>query len=147
ETLCSAERGEAPVIGGGAFADAHVCALVNGALVCSFELDDVGVYVHPGSAVIPAVLGACAIAGVDVDGARVLEAIVAGYETTVRISETIGFAPEKVTGWHTPGFHGAIGAAAASSKVMGLNATETAHAIAMATDLAGGGLIHARFGS
>lgn len=147
EALAGQDRPGATLIGGGAASDPYQAALVNGALICGFELDDVGAYVHPGSAVIPAALGAVASASHLVSGKTLLAAVIVGYEITVRISETVGFGPEKVTGWHTPGFHGSIGAAAASAKVVGLDAEATANAIAMATDLAGGGLIHARFGS
>lgn len=126
-------------------------ALIAGTLAAGFELDDVGVFVHPGACVVPAAFLAAAQRAHDegsvIDGRELLTAVIVGYEVTVRISSWIGFGPEDEVGWHTPAFHGAIGAAAAAARIQGLDVERTLHALACSTDLAGGGLMQARFGS
>ena len=77
-------------------------------------------------------------------GREFLTAVLVGYELSVRVSQWVGFGPEHEIGWHTPAYHPAIGAAATCATLMRLNGHQTAHALAIATDLAGGGLTHSR---
>jgi 2-methylcitrate dehydratase PrpD len=76
-----------------------------------------------------------------------MAAMVAGYEVTVRLSECVGPSAELDIGWHTPPFHGAVGAAASAAMLMGLDEAHIAQAMVIAADLAGGGLMLARLGS
>ena len=140
-------RGPCHVIGEMETTSATGAALANGTLAQAFEMNDLGVYVHPGACVIPAALAAMDQKGRPVSGAALLAAIVAGYEVTVRVSECVGPAAELDVGWHTPPFHGAIGAAVAASMILGSDATTIAQAIAIAADIAGGGLMLARLGT
>lgn len=122
-------------------------ALAHGTLAQSFELNDLGVYVHPGACVVPACLAALDEAERDISGQEFIAALVAGYEVTVRLSECVGPSPELDIGWHTPPFHGAVGAAIAASMLLGGDKAEMAQAAVIAADLAGGGLMLARLGS
>lgn len=140
-------QGRCRVIGLTAPTSAPHAALVQGILAQSFEMNDLGVYVHPGACIIPACLAAAEEGGRAIAGAQLLAAIVVGYEITVRVSECVGPGAELDIGWHTPGFHGAIGAAAAAALLLGGDVATIAEAIAIAADLAGGGLMMARLGT
>lgn len=140
-------RGECPVIGLVQTTSAPAAALAHGILAQSFEMNDLGAYVHAGACVVPACLAALAQTEHPVTGAAFLAAMVAGYEVTVRLAEAIGPAAELDIGWHTPGFHGAVGASVAAGLLLGSDAPVLAQTIAIAADLAGGGLMVARLGS
>ena len=139
-------REEATVLGTGLRTSSVHAALANGTLISGFELDDVGVYVHPGACVVAAGLAAAERHG-GVGGKRLLTALVIGYEVAVRVAECVGPLAELEVGWHTPPFHGALAAAACAGHVMGLTEEEMLRAISVAADVAGGGLMSARYGS
>ena len=122
-------------------------AFALGTLAQSFELNDLGVYVHPGACVIPAALAALDHGDKPISGQLFLASIVAGYEVMVRLSECVGPSAELDVGWHTPSFHGAIGASVTAGMLLNLNAATLAQAIVIAADLAGGGLMLARLGT
>ena len=132
------------ILGTGERAAATDACWLNGVLAAAFGLDAPGADVHPGPCVVPAAIAAAEQRGEAVSGEELLTAIIVRYETTVRISEWVGFAPEHYPGWHTPAFHGAIGAAAAAARLLSADREQIANALALATDMAGGGLIHAR---
>lgn len=113
----------------------------------SAELNDLGVYVPPGASIVPACLAALDEASGPVTGGQLLAAVVAGYETTVRLSECVGPSAELEIGWHTPAFHGAVGAAVSAGVLLGLDRDHIAQALTIAADIAGGGLMFARLGS
>ena len=122
-------------------------AFAHGVLAQSFELNDLGVYVHPGACVVPAALAGLDLAPARISGAAFIAAVVAGYEVTVRLSECVGPSPELDVGWHTPAFHGAVGAAVTAGMLLDLDAATLAQAIVIAADFAGGGLMMARLGT
>jgi len=122
-------------------------AFALGTLAQSFELNDLGVYVHPGACVIPAALAALDHGNNPVSGQLFLASIVAGYEVMIRLSECVGPSPELDVGWHTPSFHGAIGASVTAGMLLDLDSVTLAQAIVIAADLAGGGLMLARLGT
>ena len=140
-------QGSCRLIGSGKRTGATAAALAHGTLAQSFELNDLGVYVHPGACVVPACLAGMDLAPGKVSGADFIAAMVAGYEVTVRLSECVGPSAELDVGWHTPPFHGAVGAAASTAMLLGLDRAGIAQAIVIAADIAGGGLILARLGS
>ncbi len=139
--------GAARLLGSGATTSPTAAAFAHGTLAQSFELNDLGVYVHPGACVVPACLAALDVSTRAINGREFVAAVIAGYEVTVRISECVGPAPELDIGWHTPPFHGAIGAAASAAMILGLDTMGVAQALVIAADLAGGGLMLARLGS
>lgn len=140
-------RGSCRLIGSAERTSATAAAMAHGTLAQAFELNDLGVYVHPGACIVPACLAGMDLREGPVSGAAFVAAVVAGYEITVRLSECVGPAAELEIGWHTPGFHGAIGAAAATAMLLGLEWPAIAQAMVIAADIAGGGLMLARLGS
>ena len=140
-------QGNCRLIGSTMRTGASAAALAHGTLAQSFEMNDLGVYVHPGACVVPACLAGMDLADGEVSGAAFIAAMVAGYEVTVRLSECVGPAAELDIGWHTPPFHGAVGAAASTAMLLGLDKAGIAQAMVISADLAGGGLMLARLGS
>lgn len=100
------------------------------------EMDDVDkrAILHPGPTIIPAAVSLCA-ARPDLLP-RLLDGIVAGYEATIRLGRATGAGHYRM--WHTTGTCGAIGAAAASARLLGLDTERTAHALALAMSQAAG---------
>lgn len=121
-------------------------ALVNGAAVHGYELDDLHQrsIVHPGSVVVPAALAVAEHTG-GVSGRALLVAVVAGYEVAARVGESLG-VPHLLQGWHPTGTHGAIGAAAAAGSVLRLDPVHMRHALGTAGSQAGG-LMAAQYGA
>ncbi|MDP3799027.1 MAG: MmgE/PrpD family protein [Polaromonas sp.] len=140
-------QGNCRLIGSAERTGASAAALAHGTLAQSFELNDLGVYVHPGACIVPACLAGMDLAEGEVSGADFIAAMVAGYEVTVRLSECVGPSAELDIGWHTPPFHGAVGAAASTAMLLGLDKAGIAQAMVIAADIAGGGLMLARLGS
>jgi 2-methylcitrate dehydratase PrpD len=127
-------RGGSRLYPSNAAAPMRVAALINGAASHTIEFDDIfrdAIY-HPGTVVIPAALAAAQTRGAD--GAALLRAVVAGYEVSNRIGAAVN--PAHYYYWHTTGTVGHFGAAAAVASVLGLDATQTAHALAAAASMA-----------
>lgn len=116
-----------------------VAALVNGTIAHAQELDDFGGADHSGAVVVPTVL-AIAQAQRIADGARVLEAMIAGYDVALRVLEAAGGyrAHNNHSGWHSTGTCGSFGAAAAAARMLGLDARRTAWALGLAGSFTGG---------
>lgn len=114
----------------------RTAALINGVASHIVEFDDI--YApgtnHPGSPVIAAALSAAT--GLDKSGQELLEAVVAGYEVSNRVARALGIAHYKK--WHTTGTAGTVGAAAATSRLWGLDAESTAQALATSSTMAAG---------
>ena len=117
---------------------APYAAMANGVLVHAFELDggrDPSSGVHPGAAMLPAILAACEETGAD--GRTAIAAFVAGCEILFRIGMTAHHRPE-IVGFHQPSLVGAYGAAVATGRVYGLDGQQLAHAIGIAGSLSCG---------
>lgn len=106
-------------------------ALINGTASHAFELDDYhNAKLHPGAVVIPAAL---AIAEErDLSGEQLVTAIAAGYEVMIRSSLALEPSAARLRGWHLTGVCGPFGAAAASARLLGLDAERTAWALGLA---------------
>ena len=105
-------------------------ALGMGVMSHAIELDDGHRWgtSHPAVAIIPAVL---AMAEREKSSfAEILQAIIIGYDMMLRAARAINPAHLK-RGFHSTGTCGALGAAAACAKLLGLDSTETAYAISM----------------
>lgn len=135
--------GSASILGTPARTSPYLAVLANGMQLHALELDDVGVYNHPGSAIIPAALATAELVG-GVTGQDFLTSVVAAYEVVTRVAESTGLEPESEIGWHTPGFHGSIAGAVAAAKILNLSGDQMMHTLGMAADMAGGGLMAAR---
>lgn len=121
---------------GAASPDAGGRAFAWGGLGNVLEMDDVDkrALLHPGPVIIPAALSLAIELGVE--GEVVLDAIVRGYEATIRLGRAAG--GRHYAFWHPTGTCGAIGAAAASASLLGLGHSETAHALALALSQSAG---------
>jgi 2-methylcitrate dehydratase PrpD len=131
------ESGKSTVWGNKFQSNIEASCLINGAFSHGFELDDThsGSLIHPGAVIIPAAM-ACAEKE-RCSGKKLIEAIVLGYEAMCRIGMVVANRiPE--SGLHPPGVFGAFGSASAVSKILGLNAQETAHALGIAGSQCGG---------
>lgn len=90
---------------------------------------------HVGAATVPAVLALGEREGATLGD--VLAAMVAGYEVAAAISAVA--APTTTSyGFRGSGIYGVFGAAAGSARLLGLDATQTAHALAIAASFAAG---------
>lgn len=89
-----------------------------------------------GAIAVPAVLGIARCR--EVDGPTAVSAIVAGYETAIRIGGALGSSRLLPQGWWPTALCGGAGAAAAAAKALGLGAPAIRDAIAMALVQAGG---------
>ncbi|MEO1137042.1 MAG: MmgE/PrpD family protein [Pseudomonadota bacterium] len=107
-----------------------------GALGNVLEMDDVDkqALLHPGPVVIPAAIGAAAIAAVDAK--TFLDGVVRGYEAVIRVGRAVG--PDHYRFWHNTGTVGPFGAAAAASSVLGLDQEKTVWALGLAGTQASG---------
>jgi 2-methylcitrate dehydratase PrpD len=111
-------------------------ALINGVSSHTLELDDLhrASILHPAAPIIPAAIAAAEKAGVS--GKTLLEGIVAGYETAIRIGEAVN--PSHYYYWHTTGTCGTFGAAAAAAKILGLSQEAVVSALGSAGTQAAG---------
>jgi aconitate decarboxylase len=139
--------GPASVWASGTFAPADQAALLNGAYVQAFELDDYsprGSF-HACSVVLPAVLGASALRE-RVTGRDLLAAVIVGFEVGNRVGECLDGARLTRQGWHTGSVIGPIAAAAAAGNLLSITPGQMEHAFGIAATQAGG-LVSAQFGS
>lgn len=116
--------------------DIHDALLINAALGNVLEMDDVhrAAILHPGPVVIPVALAATQRQ--NGNGHDLLDAIVRGYEATIRIGRALGTSHYRY--WHPTSTAGAFGAAAAAASVLGLDVHQTADALGTAGSRTGG---------
>ena len=127
--------GQCSIVGGGKI-DLHSAILVNAGLGNVLEIDDVhrGAIVHPGDTVIPVAL---ALAEQNnLSGSALLDAIIVGYETAIRIGLAAGIGHYRH--WYTTATCGVFGAAAAASRLLQLTEAQTVDALGHAGMMAGG---------
>ena len=121
-------------------------ALVNGALVQSFELDDVhrqGV-LHVGAVTLPAVLAVAELRP-GLSGKALLTAAVAGYEIGPRVGICMG--PEHIgQGWHSGATVGVFSAVSGAAAALRLTPEQAVHALGIAGTQASG-LMAAQYGA
>ena len=100
-------------------------AFANAASASMLDIDDGhrAALGHPGAAVVPAALAVAA--ETDASGEDILVAVVAGYEACVRIGKS-----EKRKAYHTGNWSG-FGAGVAAGRLLGLDASQLAHALAI----------------
>jgi 2-methylcitrate dehydratase PrpD len=139
EAMLAAVRGggSIPVPGRARRADLLDAAYLGGTAAHGIELDD-GYRqgsVHPGCAVVPAVLAAGFQQ--EASGQAVIEAMVAGYETVIAIARACH--PDlRQRGFHPTGACGVFGAAAAVAQLHGLPPARIADALGIAASSAAG---------
>jgi 2-methylcitrate dehydratase PrpD len=133
-------RGPASIIGGQAGTGAAWAALANGASAHAIEMDDVTTEssLHPGVAVIPAALAVAEEQ--QASPAAMLEAIVAGYEVTMRVGNALNPASAYARGFHPTGVAGVFGATMAAGRLLGLDEEQLTRALGIAGTMASGSL-------
>lgn len=132
-------RAEATVFGHGDRVPASWAAFYNGALAHGNDYDDTHsvATVHASGIVIPTMLAMAERVGAS--GADALAAAVAGYEVGLRIGMAAPGAFH-ARGWHPTGICGTFAAAVTATRLLGLDAARTTHAIGIALSQASGSL-------
>jgi 2-methylcitrate dehydratase PrpD len=141
------DGGAASVVGHDIRLRAPWAALANGTAAHAIEMDDVTSEssLHPGVAVIPAALAFAEERSAE--GTLFLQAVVAGYEATMRIGNALNAASAYERGFHPTGIAGAFGATAAAARLLDLDAETTARAFGVAGGMASGSLEYLSDGS
>lgn len=129
--------GQTPVVGTPGYTDLLAAVYLMAASCHALELDDGNRAgsIHPGTVVVPALLGAgyeC-----NADGASFLCALVAGYEVAVSLAEVL-HPHASQRGFQTTGVVGGLGAAAATGRLLGLDALTMEKALGVAASSGAG---------
>jgi 2-methylcitrate dehydratase PrpD len=138
QTVVASEGGHACTVWGTAIrSSASSAALANGTAAHALDFDDMCFVslAHPSAPLVPAALAAAEEAGAA--GRVVLDAYIVGFEIEARLGVVMN-PRHYQRGWHCTSTLGSIGAAAAASRVLGLTAETTAHALAIAASSASG---------
>ncbi len=117
--------------------DIAKAAFVNGVACGSLDWDDshVAAIIHPGVVIWPAALAMAQVTGAN--GRELLTAVLAGYETAIRIGMSI--QPEhSLRGFQGTPTCGAFGAAAACARLLKLSTEQTRDALGIAATFACG---------
>ncbi len=132
------------VIGCGFKTSPSLAALVTGTAGHALDFDDanLAMHGHPSVPILPVILAL----GEDkkISGQKALEAYVVGFEVETKVGIATAI-PHYLSGWHTTGTLGALGAASAAAKILGLNVERTKMALGIAASLASG--LRQNFGS
>ena len=125
------------VLGTAIRASATDAALANGTAAHALDYDDMCFVslAHPSAPLVSALLAAGELAGAS--GAALADAYVVGFEIEARLGRVMN-PRHYQRGWHCTSTLGALGAAAAVSRVLGLDAAAAGHAIAIAASEASG---------
>jgi len=124
---------------GNAHHDAGRQAFILGCLTHILEMDDLhrGSITHPGCVVIPAVFALANDPKPDpVNAHHCLQAVLHGYEATARIGQAVG--DQHYVVWHNTATCGPFGSAMAAAHMLGLDNSQTAHALGNAGTQAAG---------
>jgi 2-methylcitrate dehydratase PrpD len=130
------------VIGQGFRTSALNAALANGTAAHALDFDhSFTIMGQPTAPVAPATFALGEALGAS--GRQVIEAYVAGFEVTAKLVHSLRDSAHD--GWHAPSTLGSFGAAAACSKLLGLDAAKTQMALGITASMASG--IVANFGT
>ena len=116
---------------------APVAAFANGTAAHALDFDDMCFVslAHPSAPLAPAIMAAGELAGAP--GRAVLDAYVVGFEVQARLGRLMN-PRHYQRGWHCTSTLGVMSAAAGASRLLGLDASATAHALAIAASSASG---------
>jgi 2-methylcitrate dehydratase PrpD len=135
-------REETSVIGQGFRTSALNAALANGTAAHALDFDhSFTIMGQPTAPVAPATFALGEALGAS--GRQIIEAYVAGFEVTAKLVHSLRDSAHD--GWHAPSTLGSFGAAAACSKLLGLDAAKTQMALGITASMASG--IVANFGT
>jgi 2-methylcitrate dehydratase PrpD len=132
----------ASLIPSGARRTTETAALINGVAAHVLDYDDVSLDGHPSAVLVPAILAQGEASGSS--GAEMLTAYIAGYEVWAELLVRQP-TPLHRKGWHPTAVCGTIAAAAACTKLRGLDTVGAATAMAIAASMASG--VVANFGT
>ncbi|MGH3757005.1 MmgE/PrpD family protein [Actinophytocola sp.] len=129
--------GEHPLLGTGETANVLDAALFNGAAAHALDFDDINHPgpMHPSCHLVPALLGADAIA--PASGQDWITAFAIGFELDAKLGLLLN-PQHYARGWHATSTLGVIGAAATVARVLGLDRNQTEHCLAIAGSGAAG---------
>lgn len=115
-------------------------ALINGTLAHSLDFDDTHAEgsIHSSAPIVPAALAGAEMTGAS--GKELITAVVAGYEVQIRLSMALNPSAHYAQGFHPTATCGVFGAAAAVSKLLGLNAEGIRNAFGIALSQAAGSM-------
>jgi 2-methylcitrate dehydratase PrpD len=132
-----AQPAQATLLHDGSRVSVEAAAFANGALFHARSQDDTQAAStsHPGAPVMGAALAVAELTGAR--GDETLAAIVLGYEVLGRIGRDVDHLLTP-GGWRPAALLGVFGAAAAAAKLLGLDASATAHALALAAQMPAG---------
>jgi 2-methylcitrate dehydratase PrpD len=136
--VVAAEGGDAcAVFGTPVRASMSAAALANGTAAHALDYDDMCFVslAHPSAPLVPAVLATAE--SERLTGRAVLDAYVIGFEIEARLGSLMN-PRHYQRGWHCTSTLGTIGAAAAVSRLLGLDAGTAGHALAIAASEASG---------
>ena len=122
--------------GGGARTDAALAAMANGILANAADFDDTHkrALLHTGSVVVPSTLALAEER--KLSGKEIITAIVAGYETAVRVGMAV--MPTHYRYWHSTATNGTFGAAASAASALCLDVHKARMALGFAGTQAAG---------
>lgn len=128
----------ASVVGRGFRTSAANAALVNGAMAHALDYDDITqiTKTHPTAVLLPAALAVAEESGAS--GRDMLLGYITGFEVACAVGESLSGAYYDDLGWHPTGPLGAVGSAAAASRIMGLDPEQATMAISLAASQASG---------
>ena len=128
-------------------AEASWAAFANGIAAHGLEMDDVenASSLHPGVVVMPAALALAEQLGSA--PADFYASVVAGYEVTLRVGAALNPASAYERGFHPTAVCGALGAAAASARLLGLSSEQTNSALGIAGSMAAGSMAYLHDGA
>lgn len=123
-------RGDTPIIGWGTTIGAPAAAVLNAAFIRGIELDDghPTADVHSSSCLFPPLFSAAHLDST-ISGADFLGAAIVGYESGPRAGLGLHGGAIVHRGWHPGPVFGNITSAAATAKILGLNAAQVEDAL------------------
>lgn len=142
--IAKISQGDVPLFGSNLAFSAGYAAMMNAVSGHCYDLDDWEEpgNTHPTVVMLPAMLAAAHLA--PVTGRQMFEAYCVGFEVIARLGEAVSL-DHYARGFHSTATLGTIGAAAAASRLLGLDTEKTENAIAIATSQAVGYTV--QFGS
>ena len=138
------QPGPSLIFGGNARTTALNAALINGTAAHAQDFDDCSNSIggHPSAPILPAAIALGEKLGTS--GRDLILAYVLGFEVETRIARGVHFYHYE-KGWHPTATLGVFGSTAACAKLLGLDADQTATALAIAVSLSSG--VKANFGT
>ncbi len=137
KTIGAEGSGPCSIWGSATRAQAPDAALANGTAAHALDYDDMCFVslAHPSAPLVSALLAAGETIGAA--GVRLVESYIIGFEIEARLGRLMN-PRHYQRGWHCTSTLGAVGAAAACSRLLGLDAHAAGHAVAIAASEASG---------